>query len=353
MKARTSKFRSLTLFFAMTLLAMMSLSVQSSAKPTVTTFNAPGAGANENQGTGALSMNDAGVIVGAVIDPWGFIHGFVRAADGDTTIFNVPHALDTIIYSINNSGEIAGTYIDASGVEHGFLSDVDGGNLRRFDVPGAADTEAVAINDDGTIAGNYLNQRGIQNGFVRDVDGNFTTFDAPGAEGTQVITNGLNASGATTGYKVYGQDEGQAFLRSPDGTEFPTFDVYGALFTYAYGINASSTVVGYSWDLADVYHGYRRVEDGTITQIDDPKAGVALYQGTQAYAINSTNWVTGAYADPHNKIHGFVLSPKGVFTTFDISGAVSIYPAFINSAGMIAGYFYDKNYAYHSFVRNP
>jgi hypothetical protein len=318
------KFRTLTLIAAMTLLAMMSLSAQSFAKSTITTFNAPGAGANNQQGTAALSMNEVGAITGVTIDSHGFIHGIVRDPNGTVTIFDVKGAVETVGYSINDKGEITGFYTDQSGTQHGFKRDVDG-DTTTIDVPNAEGTNGVSINNDGTIAGNYLNQQDEEQGFVRDSNANYTTFGAPGARGTEVVPNGMNANGATTGYKLYGQSTGQAWLRSPDGTDFPTFDVYGARSTYAYGINADATVVGYSEDLSDVYHGYYRLQDdGTIVQFNDPNAGVAPGQGTQAYAINKTLWITGAFADPKNGIHGFVRSPKSVFTNFNIPGAISL-----------------------------
>jgi hypothetical protein len=53
-------------------------------------------------------------------------HGFVRAASGAITTFNAPGAgtadyQGTLGDGINNAGTITGQYIDASGVSHGFL----------------------------------------------------------------------------------------------------------------------------------------------------------------------------------------------------------------------------------------
>src|SRR3974390_735035 len=51
-----------------------------------------------------------------------------------------------------NSGAIVGYYVDADGMAHGFIRNVDG-NYTTFDVPGAAGTQAFGINDDGKPAG--------------------------------------------------------------------------------------------------------------------------------------------------------------------------------------------------------
>lgn len=49
-------------------------------------------------------------------------HGFVRAANGTITSFDVPGASQGIFaLSINPMGAITGYYTDASGVNHGFL----------------------------------------------------------------------------------------------------------------------------------------------------------------------------------------------------------------------------------------
>jgi hypothetical protein len=66
---------------------------------TITTFDVPGAGTGQFQGTLPLGINQTGTIEGDYIDSSDVNHGFVRASDGTITTF----------------------YIDASDVSHGFL----------------------------------------------------------------------------------------------------------------------------------------------------------------------------------------------------------------------------------------
>jgi hypothetical protein len=47
---------------------------------TITGFEAPGAGRKVSQGTFALTLNDAGDIVGFLLDAGSVFHGFVRTA---------------------------------------------------------------------------------------------------------------------------------------------------------------------------------------------------------------------------------------------------------------------------------
>jgi hypothetical protein len=77
-------------------------------------------------GSGALSINDAGQIVGAYVDTDGVAHGYLRSANGDFTTFNDSGAgtaalTGTGAFSINATGTIAGTYVDTNSVLHGFV----------------------------------------------------------------------------------------------------------------------------------------------------------------------------------------------------------------------------------------
>jgi hypothetical protein len=60
------------------------------ADGTITTFDAPGAGAVYNAGTFAMAINSGGVIAGYFRDVNYVGQGFARADDGTITIFDVP-----------------------------------------------------------------------------------------------------------------------------------------------------------------------------------------------------------------------------------------------------------------------
>src|SRR5436190_23901667 len=51
-------------------------------QPTITTFDAPGAGTGPGQGTLPLGINQAGTIAGPDERPGGASHGFVRTPEG-------------------------------------------------------------------------------------------------------------------------------------------------------------------------------------------------------------------------------------------------------------------------------
>jgi len=146
------------------------------------------------------------------------------------------------------------------------------------------------------------------------------------------------------------------------GTNPGTVNCFGACpGTVAVNANAEGVVVGYYVDDSNLYHGFVRYLDGRIETIDVRGAGkvIGSAQGTVAYSINSEGAIAGQYQDGQFIYHGFVRSPDGVITTFDIprvqvganqgpGGSANI-----NDAGEIAGYYVDGNNVNHGFVRYP
>ena len=96
------------------LLCALAMSVSASAKePTITTFDAPGAGTSAGQGTLAFDITPAGAIVRYYADASSVFHGFLRAKDGTLTTFDAPGAgsgagQGTLAFVINPAGEIVG-----------------------------------------------------------------------------------------------------------------------------------------------------------------------------------------------------------------------------------------------------
>ena len=100
-------------------------------QPTITTFDAPGAGTGPGQGTQPFAINPAGLITGFYFDAGDASHGFLRNPEGTIATFDVPGAgtgpgQGTTPFSITPAGAIAGRYVDASNVAHGFLRAPEG-----------------------------------------------------------------------------------------------------------------------------------------------------------------------------------------------------------------------------------
>jgi len=115
-------------------------------------------------GYGIAGINDAGTIAGSAVHP--LSKGFVRTADGTITIFVAPNdSRATASAGINNAGTVVGGFTDHGNVAHGFLRAADG-TFTPFDVKGSIGTEIDAINDKGEIAGTYKNTDGVPFGFA-------------------------------------------------------------------------------------------------------------------------------------------------------------------------------------------
>jgi hypothetical protein len=344
-------------------------------KPTIITFDAPGAGTGPGQGTQGNGINPAGAITGFYLDANNVFHGFLRTPNGAITGFDAPGAGSTAgsfqgtqAYSINPEGTIVGLYLDANNVYHGFLRARDG-NFTTYEAPGADTTAnsfngtfAANINPAGTIAGDYVDADNVGHGYLRAPDGTFTTFDAPGAgtgPGQGTFTGSvdcINPAGAMAGTYSDASNVAHGYVRASDGT-ITTFDVPGA-GTNVSGINPAGTISGISTDASNVAHGYVRASDGTITTFDVPGAGTGSGQGTFAENINAPGAVTGQYIDPSGVNHGLLRATHGTLTTFDVpdagtgSGQGTV-PVSNNPADAIAGIYLDANGVAHGFLRTP
>lgn len=123
--------------------------------------------------------------------------------------------------------------------------------------------------------------------------------------------------------------------------------------TYPGGINNAGVITGSYQDKKDVFHGFLRSPDGTFTTFQVPHANTSPFFGTFVNAINDLGVITGTYYDENQVEHGFVGSP-GKFSSFDVPGAANgLYPFAINLEGAIVGWSFDSNGLFHSFVRSP
>jgi uncharacterized membrane protein len=83
-------------------------------------------------------------------------------------------------------------------------------------------------------------------------------------------------------------------------------------------------------------HGFVRRASGTLTQINDPRAGGG---GTAADGISPDGTViTGFYAGKAGAVHGFLLR-GGAFTTYDVPGAAGTVVAFADHGKFGGSYF--------------
>ena len=90
--------------------------------------------------------------------------------------------------------------------------------------------------------------------------------------------------------------------------------------------------------------------------LEAPGAGTSEGQGTVPFSINTAGAIAGMYYDANNAYHGFVRAATGTITTFEAPGAGTgaaqgTVSFSINTAGDIAGTYVDARYVYHGFAR--
>ena len=125
--------------------------------------------------------------------------------------------------------------------------------------------------------------------------------------------------------------------------------------TYPAGINVWGAITGAYQDTNNVFHGFLRSPDGTFTSFEVPEADTSPFNGTTPSSINDLGAIAGSYYDANGFSHGFLRRPDGKFTTFDVPGVGGFgsTPRAMNLEGAIVGVYTDSNYSFHAFLRRP
>ena len=202
----------------------------------------------------AAGMDNAGDVVGFWTDTSGRSHGFERLADGKITDINDPSASEvdnagTVIEGMSADGRvIVGGYYDSSLALHGYL--LDAGKFTTYDVPGATGTE-LTFYDHGTYGGYYVSSSGAEFGFYVQ-NGHLHTVAAPGeanppaGSGTELVAMGPggtlygNVFPADRAIYAFSECHG-TYTTISDPSEVGTTDLDG---TAANSASASGEVVG-------------------------------------------------------------------------------------------------------------
>lgn len=235
-------------------------------------------------------------------------------------LLNPPGSIYTAPSGLNNLGVTVGAFELAGQNLEGFIYQPTTNEYTAIQYPGAVSTTALGVNDAGTVAGTFANQDGVNHGFFLE-NGAYRQYDVPGFSGTSII--GINKAGDFAG-TVGSNGFYQGYLSV--GGVVTTFTVNGGA-TNAYGINSSNVSVGFFVNSAGTeFHGFMRDGSGQITQIDYPGSLSSACTG-----INDAGVITGFYEDRNNVDHGFVLV-KGKFQKL-----AAPYVADINNHNVIVG----------------
>jgi len=315
-----------------------------------------------------FASNNRGEIVGFYTDSNVVPHGFLRTPDSRFVSFDAPGAglgaglnEGTVATAINGRGEVAGQYEDSNYIFHGYVRYRDG-SFATFDAPGAGTgigqgTIGAGINPTGEVSGYYLDANNVFHGLLRTRDGVITTFDAPGAgtgafQGTVTGEKSINPKGEIDGWYIDANNVFHGFVRALDGS-ITTIDGPQSVFTIAGGINPSGAITGYYFNANNGPFGFVRYRDGSMTTFSAP-GGI----GTAAFSINPAQAITGITVDSSNVLHGFLRAPSGSFITLNAPDAGTAAgqgtrPEFVTDPGLVVGFFYDANTVGHGFFWTP
>ena len=207
------------------------------------------------------------------------------------------------------------------------------GRYQEFEAPDpSVELFPSGINDEGYVTGEYI-RPDRESGFVRDPRGKISTFDVPGAKGTEAVK--INDRRQIVGR--YSEDTPivddstrvRGFVR--DGSKTTTIDAPRAVHTLPTAINDRGDVVGYFVDSGGTTHGFVW-RDGGFSTLDVPGA-----KAPTPVDINDRGDVVGVYLDAAGAPKGFLLS-KGRYRTITAPGAPTTIPFGINDDGRIVGY---------------
>lgn len=346
--------------FGLAILSFSALAASFPSPPLYPSFNAPSASAGvtvikvaHSLSTNPAAINAKGEITGQYFDSHSSqSRGFIREPDGTIATFSIPGAGcgGTQPRAINKQGVITGIWDDGNGgscghgVMRGFVRAANG-KITSFDLGGVQGGDVFAINDSDSIVGAYETNTG-EPAFLRARNGTMTKLHISLGE-TQQYPWDINAAGTITGSRDNSVDRTIGFVRTADGT-VTNFEVNGARETDPVSINAAGVTAGSYRDQADNWQGFERAAGGIITKIQAPNA-----TQTSIDAINDKGVVTGTYVDKSGHGHSFVRAADGTITVFVVAHSTLMIPLAINTSGTITGIYHDKNDNEWGFVRAP
>jgi uncharacterized membrane protein len=282
-----------------------------------------------------------------------------QATSYQFTTLVAPDGSPAQVFDINNHGQIALTA--TSGPARGYV--YSGGGYTALAGPdGALGFNALGLSDNDVVVGSFYSTlvidpetgetySGPESGYIFD-GSTYTTFNVPGADGTQ--PRGVSPDGRyVTGF--YGVAGGnRAFLLDRSNGSFTDLSTPDSLLTIAQGVNASGTVVGS--DLISAGGGTTRpgftYDIGSGVRSDTLLPG---YTRTAFRDIDSRGLMVGWVLSPDSSGASTFTGIVGaglVFDTLTVPGAESTYLEGLNDAGWLTGN-YSVGEIFHGFVAVP
>lgn len=162
----------------------------------------------------------------------------------------------------------------------------------------------------------------------------YTAVNYPGATATS-LNGGPNLEGTSVGSWTDSHGVIHGFSVTAGGV-FTSFDPPGSTSTIPEFINLQGVIVGNYLDSAGTSHGFV-LNHRTYTTVDYPGA-----PGSELSSINDLGEMSGVYCsdaacDSSATLHSFVLSRRGIFTSFDPPGATGSLTSTVSLFGAVVG----------------
>lgn len=274
-------------------------------------------------GSGAIGLNDAGVMAGQGTKNGGEV-GFVF--DGKT----IREASLSDITGINLQGQLVGNIRDFDGHIHGVTA--SGDIVTALGSLGGQSSNARAINKKGEIAGGAEVLGGQAHAFTYSAG---VISDLGTLGGVFSFANDINDEGEVVGSSTtIGERSAHAFVYSNGRmTDLGALWTGGASNAYAINnrgqITGDATAYGSAWGHAFIYENGAMHDLGTL--------GGAYSWGMD---ISDAGWIVGASSDASGDIRSFLYAEGTMYDLTsliaDSSGLTVRYTAAINSSHQIA-----------------
>ena len=174
------------------------------------------------------------------------------------------------------------------------------------------------------------------------------TFDYPGT-GNQTLPQKINERGDVVGVFLDSNGVSRGFVRFSDGSfSAPIVDPNDSVgFTEGRGINNSGTVNGDYFGSDGNIHSFF-LSGGIFTEYDVPGA-----VGTNLLSINEPGDFTGGFDPDGSGIFQAFVSVRGTLTSFSVPEALSTFAYEINnSKHLVVGYYIDGSGITHGYYRD-
>jgi hypothetical protein len=233
-------------------------------------------------------------------------------AQGDILNENFPQSVQTQVTGLNDRGVTVGFFSKqntASMVNNNFGWYAIGGHFHEVNFPTGTPSnppvdQLLGVNNHDVAVGFFTNASGLNRGYTYNINTKtFNRVTVPGASGLgpSLTAAAINNRGDVAGFYNVNSKTVDGFIKLANGT-FTKLAVPGADMTQAFGVNDSDWVVG-AYTVGTATHGFIwRPGLGFLTSIDDPHGvGTTLLNG-----INDENDLVGFYTDGAGNVDGLV-----------------------------------------------